>query len=40
MTRAYVAKRQAEGKTTAELRRCIKRYVTRELFRVLTSAMS
>jgi transposase len=39
-TRAYVCKRQAEGKSTAEIRRCIKRYVTRELFRALTSAMA
>ncbi len=39
-TRQYVERRRAQGKTTAEIRRCLKRYITRELFRVLTASMS
>lgn len=35
-TRAYVARRAAEGKTTREIRRVLKRYITRELYRALT----
>jgi transposase len=31
VTRAYVARRIAEGKSTREIRRCIKRYVARQL---------
>jgi len=38
-TRAYVAKRTAEGKTHREIRRCLKRYITRELYRTLTTDM-
>lgn len=38
-TRAYVARRTAEGKTTREIRRCPKRYITRELYRALTAGM-
>jgi hypothetical protein len=34
-TRAYAARRTAEGKTTREIRRCLKRYVSRHLFRLL-----
>jgi transposase len=34
-TRAYTDRRIAEGKTHAEIRRCVKRYITRELFRLL-----
>ncbi len=34
-TRAYVARRTAEGKTTREIRRCLKRYTARELYRQL-----
>lgn len=34
-TRDYRDRRIAEGKTPAEVRRCLKRYVTRQLFRVL-----
>ncbi|MCX0271548.1 IS110 family transposase [Nocardia zapadnayensis] len=37
-TRAYVARRRAEGRTTKEIMRSLKRYVTRQLFRILTSA--
>jgi transposase len=34
-TRAYVQRRTAEGKTTREIKRCLKRYIARELFRLL-----
>lgn len=34
-TRTYVAKRRAEGRTTREIMRCLKRYITRQLFRAL-----
>ncbi|RTL65710.1 MAG: IS110 family transposase [Pseudonocardiaceae bacterium] len=34
-TRAYAQRRRAEGKTDAEIRRCLKRYITRQLFRQL-----
>lgn len=34
-TRAYVAKRTAQGRTTKEILRCLKRYITRQLFRAL-----
>jgi hypothetical protein len=34
-TRDYVARRTAEGKTTKEILRCLKRYVAREVFAVL-----
>lgn len=34
-TRAYVTKRRAEGRTTREIMRCLKRYTTRQLFRAL-----
>ena len=37
--RAYVARRTAEGKTTREIRRCLKRYIARELYRQLTHLM-
>ena len=36
-TQAYVARRSAEGKTTREIKRCLKRYVARQLFRQLES---
>jgi transposase len=39
-TRAYVARRTAEGKTTQEIRRCLKRYIARELYRQLTRSMN
>jgi transposase len=39
-TRAYVARRTAEGKTAREIRRCLKRYIARELYRQLTRSMS
>jgi transposase len=34
-TRAYVKRRTAQGKTPREIQRCPKRYVARELFRLL-----
>jgi transposase len=39
-TRAYVARRTAEGKTPRETRRCLKRYIARELYRQLTRTMN
>ncbi len=37
-TQAYVARRTAEGKSKREIMRCLKRYVAREVYRVLVSA--
>ena len=34
-TRAYVARRTAEGKNPREIRRCLKRYIARQLYRTL-----
>ena len=34
-TRDYVARRTTEGKTSREIRRCLKRYIARDLFRIL-----
>jgi transposase len=39
-TRAYVARRTTDGKTPREIRRAIKRYITRELYHALTAAMT
>ena len=39
-TRDYVARRTTEGKSSREIRRAIKRYITRELYRTLTAAMT
>ena len=39
-TRAYVARRTAEGKSPREIRRCLKRYITRELYRTLTTTLT
>ncbi len=36
-TRDYVARRTAEGKTTREIMRCLKRYVAREICKTLTA---
>jgi len=36
-TRAYAARRTAQGKTKKEIMRCLKRYVARELYRQLTN---
>jgi transposase len=34
-TRTYIERRRKQGKTDREIRRCLKRYITRELFRAL-----
>ena len=34
-TRAYAARRQAEGRSTREIKRCLKRYTARHLYRLL-----
>ena len=34
-TRDYVARRTAEGKTSREIKRCLARYVARDLYRLL-----
>jgi transposase len=39
-TRAYVSRRTAEGKTAREIRRCLKHYIARELYRQLTRSMN
>jgi transposase len=39
-TRTYVARRHAQGKSDREIRRCLKRYIARELYRALTAAMA
>ena len=36
-TRAYAERRTAEGKSKKEIIRCLKRYVARELYRILTA---
>jgi transposase len=36
-TRSYVARRTAEGRTPREIRRCLKRYIARQLFRQMTA---
>jgi transposase len=37
-TRAYVERRRAQGKSDREIRRCLSRYVSRQLYRQLESA--
>ena len=39
-TRAYITQRRAEGKTDPEIRRCLKRYIARELHRHLTRELT
>jgi hypothetical protein len=34
-TRHYTARRTAEGKTSREIKRCLKRYIARDLYRLL-----
>lgn len=36
-TKAYMERRRAEGKSDREIKRCLKRYVARELYRLLES---
>ena len=38
-TRAYVVRRTAEGKSRRDNMRCLKRYVAREVYRVLSSSV-
>jgi len=37
-TRRYVARRTSEGKTSREIKRCLKRYIARDLYRLLEHA--
>jgi transposase len=37
-TRRYVSRRTAEGKSKWEIMRCLKRYIAREVYRVLLSS--
>ncbi len=39
-TRAYVEKRRAEGRTTKEIRRSLKRYLARQIYRHLNAAQA
>ena len=39
-TRKYVARRRAEGKSSREIQRCLKRYIARELFRALNANLA
>ena len=39
-TRDYVARRRGEGRSNREIRRCLKRYVCRSIFRELQTAMT
>jgi hypothetical protein len=39
-TKAYIARRTAEGKTIREIKRCLKRYIARQLYRTLTATMA
>ena len=39
-TRRYAARRQVEGKSDREIRRCLKRFLVRRLFRILESSAS
>jgi transposase len=36
-TRDYVSRRTTEGKTAREIKRCLSRYVARDLYRLLES---
>jgi len=37
-TRTYVERRTTEGRTTKEIRRCLKRYLARQIYRHLNAA--
>jgi len=39
-TRAYVERRTAQGKSTRDIRRCLKRYISREIYRELNRVMT
>ncbi|MFJ6955923.1 hypothetical protein ACISRB_31405, partial [Micromonospora aurantiaca] len=36
-TRDYITRRHAEGRTTREITRCLKRYIARQLYRTITT---
>ena len=36
-TKDYVARRTAEGKSSREIQRCLKRYIARQLYRALNT---
>lgn len=39
-TAVYIARRTAEGKTNREIRRCLKRYLARSLYRLMTAEVA
>jgi hypothetical protein len=39
-TRCYAARRASEGKSKKEIIRCLKRYVAREVYRVLATSVA
>ncbi len=39
-TQAYAERRRAQGRTDKEIRRCLKRYIARQLYRTLTATMA
>jgi transposase len=39
-TRAYVARRTAEGRSTKEIQRCLKRYIVRELYPLILADLA
>ena len=39
-TRTYVEKRRAEGRTIKEIRRILKRYLARQIYRTLNAAVT
>ena len=39
-TRAYVERRRTEGRTNKEIRRCLKRYLARRIYRQLNRAVT
>jgi len=39
-TGAYIERRRAQGKSDAEIRRCLKRYIARELYRCLNTTIA
>ena len=39
-TKQYVSRRTAEGKSKWEIMRCLKRYIAREVYRVLLSSVA
>ncbi len=38
-TKTYVSRRLAEGKSKWEIMRCLKRYIAREVYRILLSSV-